>query len=224
MIAADGEQTFALFNYPFDGLQWSGGSSAAVVGYTTRDVSFFARHYLSGIPQVVNIATQTVSSNVNIAGRLFYQLSEDSNVCAGNSPCVNWYINETTQERFPLWHVFLPPCPCSVFQAIRDWRYRWYPVTETLICFVATFPSFNFAQTECCYSFSGELVIGSPQGGTANRYHSFFAPLLHDQFDIQPYQDCCVNADLCPLYYERRPSQNCFFYFPPFWGEKTSLT
>ena len=221
VIVTDGEQSFALFNYPSDGLQWSGRGSPAVVGYTTRDANFFARHYLSGFHEVVDIATQRLSSNVRTTGRLFYQLSGDSNLCAGNSICLNWYFNDIVQDSS--WTDSIPPCPCSLFQAITDRRYRWDTTTETSLCLVATFPSFASAQTECCYSFSGELLVGSPQGGTANRYHSFFLPFLHFLFDTQPYQDCCVNADLCRLYYLRRPSRSCVGYFPPFFGERTCM-
>jgi fibulin 1/2 len=220
VITTDGKQTYALFNYPSDGLQWSGRGSTGVVGYTTHDASFFSRHFLSGFPQVVNIATQRYASNVDTTGRLFYRVSRDSNICSGNSVCLDWYFDDISRNSF--WTFFLPPCPCSEFQARLDNRFRpHFSITGT--CFVATFASLGFAQTECCYGFSGQLLLGSPQGGTANRYHSFFVPSLHFEFDIQPYVDCCLKADLCPLYYLRRPSRNCFGYLPPFfawlWGD-----
>jgi fibulin 1/2 len=219
VIATDGQQTFALFNYPSDGLQWSGRAESAVVGYTTRDASSFRNHYLSTFPDVVEIATRLLPSNINRTGRLFYQLSDDSNVCAVNSHCINWYLKDIDEEGVsPVWHMFLRPCPCSLFQASRDWRYRLQNTTETSTCYVSTFPSYSTTQTECCYSVAlGGLLIGSPQGGTANRYHSSFDS-LHNQFDVKPHRDCCVSSDLCRLYYQRRPSQTCVDYRPPFWA------
>ena len=222
MIATDGQQTFALFNYPSGGLQWSGRGEAAVVGYTTSDASFFTTHYLSAFPDVVDIATHRIPSNVGRTGRLFYQLSEDTNICVVNSHCIDWYLKDIDQEGVsPFWYIFLQPCPCSFFQASRDWRYRWHNTTETSVCYVSIFPSFSSAQTECCYSVPlGGLLSGSPHGGTANRYHTSFDS-LHNRFDIKPYQDCCVSTDLCRLYYQRRPSQTCVGYLPPFWGKRT---
>ena len=229
VVTTNGMQTFVMFNYPRDGLQWSGRTLSAVVGYTSHDASFFQSHYLSGYPEVVNIASQQLPSNVGTVGRLFYRLSEDNNICASNSLCLSWYFNDIEQEGLSLfWSLFLPPCPCTLFQAEWDWRYQWQNSTATSVCYVSTFVSVNGAQTECCYSLpqsflfsiGGVLLTGSPQGGTANRYHSSSYPTLHYQFDMMPFEDCCVNTDMCHLYYQRRPSQGCFGYVPPFWGQK----
>ncbi|XP_062511306.1 mucin-like protein [Corticium candelabrum] len=224
VLATDGKQTFSLFNYPSDGLQWSGRGTAAVVGYTSHDASVFYSHYLSGFDEVINLVSHR-SDNGQV-GQLLYQVSEDTNICAGNSVCLNWYFDDIDREGVsPIWYFSLPPCPCSLVQAASDWAYQWYRSTSTSVCYVSSFPSpFYDSQVQCCYSlpefgfFDGFLLNNLPQGGTANRYHASRFSLFHSNFDIQPYEDCCIKTDLCNLYYLRRPSQSCFGYFPPFWA------
>jgi fibulin 1/2 len=216
VLTSNGMQTFALFNYPRDSLKWSGRTWKAVVGYTSYDGNFFQSHYLSGYPEVVNIASQHADSG----SRLFYQLSNNDSVCVSSSSCLSWYFNDIKQEELSLaWNFFLPPCPCTLFQVQWDFQYQWQSAIETSVCYVSVFESVNGAQTECCYSSTvGSLLIGPSQGGTANRYHTSVYPVLHYLLDEVPYVDCCVKMDACHLYYERRPSQTCFGYSPPFWG------
>ena len=213
-----------MFNYPSDGLQWSGRGTAAVVGYMSHDASVFHSHYLSGFDEVINLVSHRLANGQ--VGQLLYQVSEDTNICASNSVCLNWYFDDIDREGVsPIWHFSLPPCPCSLVQAASDWAYQWNQSTSTSVCYVSSFPSpFYGSQVQCCYSlpefglFNGFLLNNLPQGGTANRYHPSRFSLFHSNFDIQPYEDCCIKTDLCNLYYLRRPSQSCFGYLPPFWG------
>ena len=206
-------------NYGNEGVQWSGHerNSRAVVGFTTDDGAFFFNHYLSTFPEIVNLAGQ----------RLIYRLSLDGNRCVRNERCLSWYNEDVaTYGIFPFWTLWLPPCPSNIFQAVRDFRFAFYSVRhsfQTTICYVSTFPQPFGAQTECCYELSsfssfGSLIVGTFPGGSANLYHSFFNPQLHQRLDVRPFEDCCIDARFCQLYYRRRPSKSSFFYFAPFFG------
>lgn len=214
VVITDGLTTFSLMNYKQDGLEWSGRAASAAVGLTTDDASYFINHFLSTTPQVVDLAGQ----------QLFYAASLPANPCAAKARCLAWYYEDIATHgcSYPYWTVFLPPCPCTLFQAFHDFRFRFYEWRGRLSCFVSSFARPFGVQTECCYRWTanlgGALVRGPVRGGSANRHHSVFYPDLHQKFDVQPYQDCCVHTNLCHLYYERRPSTSWIGYIPPFWG------
>ena len=237
VVITDGVDSFVLFNYGADGLQWSGRKNRhGVVGYTTSDGTLFFNHPRSATPLVVLIDNDTLLSNVDVAGRLFYRLSNSQSRCAPVTGCVQWYLDDIQINGLsPLWfrNQSLPPCPCTFFQALQDRRFSFVRRTFDAVCFQSFFPSAFGAQTECCYRVSlffffrifffefsdGSLITGPTDGGSANRYNSFFSPTLHVQFDLDPFQDCCVDSRLCHLYYQRRPSRSWQDYSPPDFGE-----
>ena len=244
MIATDERVTYILFNYPVDGrLQWIGrpGQDPAVVGYAASDLSTFDNHLLSGTASVLSV---TSSSNIDVIGRYLYRVSLAGNRCASRGACLDWYSQDIAQYgRFPFWHLFVQPCPCTLFQAFTDFRFIQTSSADDQstdrLCFVSLFGSFDGQQAECCYrsdisspfiSFfsdmigGGSLITQLPFAGSANRFHSFFSPTRHREFDVQPYQRCCFDSDLCNLYFERRPSPpTCTERFPLFffstWGD-----
>ena len=71
------------------------------------------------------------------------------------------------------------------------------------------------AGQQCCYNDTGNLVVGSPNGGFVN----CFAPVDLDSFykhiehDVIPNVYCC--PDTCASYYMKRPSDNGNKYRPP---------
>ena len=217
VVVSDGVVTFALLNYLQDGLEWFGRVAAAAVGFTSDDAAYFVNHFLSRTPHVVNLAGH----------RLFYKLSLPTNPCATSSRCLTWYNEDIDAHgcSYPFWTAFLEPCPCTHFQASHDGRFRVYKWRYGLICFVSSFARPFGVQTECCYQWlvtlGGALVEGPVLGGSSNRYSSVVNPQLHQQLDVQPYEDCCIHTNLCHLYYERRPSTSCQGYVPPSLGTLT---
>ena len=245
MIVSDERTTYALFNYPIDDrLQWIGrpGQNAAVVGYTANDLSTFENHPLSGTDSVLSIASL---SNVGVTGRYLYRVSLTGNRCESRGACLDWYHQDISfYGTFPLWQRFVQPCPCTLLQAFTDFRFIQVLSAENQAlgraCFVSFFGGITGQQTECCYrsnffrafipffsfgnSRAGSLITQPPFAGSANRFHSFFNPLNHDQFDAIPYRQCCFDSDLCNLYFERRPPpRTCIRRFPIFfvwtWGD-----
>ena len=69
---------------------------------------------------------------------------------------------------------------------------------------------------ECCYDDRGNLIVGPPNGGTADLVSSdtdFFRHLVND---VIPQGLCCGggSSSLCSLYYQYRPSDDCYRSLP----------
>ena len=245
VIVTDERSTYVLFNYPIDSrLQWIGrlGQNPAAVGYMANDLSAFQNHPLSGTTSVLSVAS---SSNVGVVGRYVYRVSSVGNRCESRGACLDWYHQDISLDgAFPVWHLFVQPCPCTLLQAATDFRFMRVVSAEDQAldrsCFVSVFGGINGQQSECCYrstffsSFvpffssgifgDGSLITQPPFAGSANRFHSLFNAFNHDLSDVQPYRRCCFESDLCNLYFERRPpprgcSQRFRVFFVWTWGD-----
>jgi fibulin 1/2 len=155
--------------------------------------------------------------------------------------CYTWYQQQPRRMSFP----WLGSCPCSVFQAIRDRRFQidWRlrdPVSSRRTCFRRRFfrrrvtiyiinDETNFIERaygewsqRCCYSNSfnqafGSLLVGPKNGGHARLeiYDRYNRPIRHFLNDEEAHKACCVDSNLCHLFYRKRPSDTCWFYQPP---------
>ena len=207
-----------------------------------NDFSTFENHPLSGTDSVLSVPSL---SNVGVPGRYLYRVSLTPSGCENQGNCRDWYLQDISfYGADPFWHRFVQPCPCTLFQALTDFRFHRIISAENQavgrVCFVSVFGGANGQQAECCYrstfSFSfipffffgnmgtGPLITQPPLAGSANRFHSFFDPFNHNQFDAIPYRQCCLDSDLCSLYFERRPPpRTCIRRFPIFffwtWGD-----
>ena len=53
------------------------------------------------------------------------------------------------------------------------------------------------------------------EGGSLLRFNPFFQRADYLATDVGFRTTCCEDSDLCDLYYERRPSDDCRSYRPP---------
>jgi hypothetical protein len=53
------------------------------------------------------------------------------------------------------------------------------------------------------------------EAGSLLRFNPFFESDDYLASDVAFRTTCCEDSDLCDLYYERRPSDDCRFYRPP---------
>ena len=66
------------------------------------------------------------------------------------------------------------------------------------------------------FSSTGSIVSSDPEG-----YGSIISPYVEPVRTINEYlsinfqRECCIDADLCDLFYEQRPPLNCDSYVPP---------
>ena len=73
----------------------------------------------------------------------------------------------------------------------------------------------NVPVQQCCYSSSGQILVGVPNGGTLDMHSG---KVDHYLSDVISYKACCVNSKdetNCEKYYEKRPSDNGDRWRPP---------
>ena len=73
---------------------------------------------------------------------------------------------------------------------------------------------------ECCYNAQGNLVVGSPGGGSVNRFVPYDFQ-NHVEEDLIPYLYCC--PETCIDYFRCRPSDDGTNYKPPPPGNSLSV-
>ncbi|KAL8616990.1 hypothetical protein ACOMHN_014161 [Nucella lapillus] len=141
------------------------------------------------------------------------------------------------------WQAELPPCPCSLQQAVADWG-RWQADVGCSLfnkgskcafnrgakhCVRSVHPTARGGGSHCCFDNDNNLMYAadSYQGSMSSKAHAWGAPpygqpgtvpsLSHWLHDLIPYYYCCQwsSEDYCYLYTERRPTTDCRFYDPP---------
>ncbi|XP_033632894.1 sushi domain-containing protein 2-like [Asterias rubens] len=116
----------------------------------------------------------------------------------------------------------LPPCPCTFAQASVDslnfvlsneFISFYHPGAKD--CFRSTTSSSIGSGQQCCYAKDGNILIGPPGGGTADRYSPEDHFWKHQWYDVLPWFGCCKSTQNCKTYYKYRPSDDCSKYVPP---------
>ncbi|PFX32349.1 Mucin-4 [Stylophora pistillata] len=232
VLITNGVYSFTMFNYPSTSLQWSAPTQRMyyqyfsnsrglpVVGWNAGDKG--ERKYNLPRSGTVNIETiDGIRGNADMVGKWFFRLEESLGRLSARQECIDWFKAQP-DPRF--YTEYLEPCPCILRQARGDERFTVNWRGWTRMCAYSQFPSPDGWGQECCYSTNwqsrGALLVGNPGGGSAHRYHKLTEELRakHDASDVQGYQKCCVNSDLCDLYYRRRPSDDCRDYVAPEWS------
>ena len=67
------------------------------------------------------------------------------------------------------------------------------------------------------YRFGSLLTQSDSSGavGSLLLYHPYFLAEEYTDYDLEFKTRCCYESDLCSLYYERRPTDDCASYRPP---------
>ena len=164
IIISDREQTFAIFTYQCGMLEWTGLFEHAVIGYNVGegvddDFPQFDNYGLSGQPNINILACLNEERGVEWSN-LVYKIGDISgdNLQQNRAKCFATYqkdVDRFGMSPFSLASAVLP-CPCSIFQAIRDRRFIFnfinQPLSSTAICFFQRFPTLSGSVQECCYS------------------------------------------------------------------------
>lgn len=157
-MVTDGEQSFSVFTYNCNMLQWSGLFEHAVIGANVGsgiedNFPAFQNHRLSSLPQVTMVACANQDRGIQWAD-LIYKIGDvsDDEAQRNRSECMAIYRRdiELFGNRFPP----VQPCPCSISQAQRDRRFFFNRISiDSAQCFAQRFPLFRTgAAQECCYS------------------------------------------------------------------------
>ena len=164
IVITDSTETYTVFSYGCDLLEWTGHWRHAAVGYSIRiadiseltDFDHFANHPLSLRSSIGSIACQNTANNIPWSN-LVYKIGESkTTVQQLRAQCKKVYQKDIRQ--FPNIGVVqdaLLPCPCSVRQIWWDRRYRYfkYSYAERRACYTQRFPSRHRASQLCCYSY-----------------------------------------------------------------------
>jgi hypothetical protein len=163
VVVTDGQQTFVVFTYNSNMLEWSGPVDHAVIGVnvgTGIQGNFppFQNHPLSGLTAVPMIANLNLGRGIEWTD-IIYKIGDVSQneLDRNRSACLAIYNKDIAQFGRMVTPAF-PSCGCSLFQTFFDRRFvinqdRLLVETPTL-CFFEIF-GFNSVQ-ECCYSLSSD--------------------------------------------------------------------
>lgn len=170
---------------------------------------------------------------VGIWSAEYYYVNPNIARMTGRGLCQNW----NTQEPIPDSLVAgSTPCAPTVQQAqlassglseivldsvygsslySRQWADTFHPGTSR--CFKqATLESVSPREQECCYDNSGNLISGTPNGGSIKKVSIDSNRAQHFVADVRPFLLCCAGlAPNCASYYTKRPSDNGARFNPP---------
>ena len=225
IVITDLEQSYAIFTYKCGELQWTGLDDNPTIGFFSVANGMFENHPLSRQSTANQIACGPNLEYNNVLypiGRVDRRLVQS---------CLRWYrsdLNIYGRSFIAGFDQILPSCPCSFSQVLTDFRlFFTFVASKTSVCFRQRFPPFGFPFgspiRECCYSLPfGALLTGTQNGGSL--LVSYIPDESLQQNNRVPQQECCApGVGLCDLYYERRPSDDCTFYIPPWWSKYKCL-
>lgn len=129
-------------------MEWSGLWRYATVGYNARG-DYYMNHPLTGFSIVNNIACE--NSQQSEFNNVVYELSlSDDVVQQAKATCRRMYLEDRQMSGDLIRQTqFLEPCPCTLWQAWRDRRFRFS--FDIGYCFYQRFQSGPILNL-CCYS------------------------------------------------------------------------
>ena len=159
-MVTDGLQTFVVFTYNSNMLEWSGPSSGphAVIGVNVgvgvpRNFPPFQNHPLSGRPAVPRVADLNLNSSGIEWTDIIYKIGDVSQsvLNVNRATCMAMY-NQDIEEFGREVLQAQQPCPCTVSQARLDSRFIISPNQSRPLsmCYIERFGEFMIQ--ECCYS------------------------------------------------------------------------
>ena len=163
LVITDGTRSYTVFTYRCGLLQWSGLDGFyphAVIGYNMRGQ--FINHPLSGFSQVLNVACSNTPATP--WSNLVYAIGDRENdLQRARAECFRRYNDDRRVfgNIIPFRRQFTRSCPCTRFQAVRDFRFRFdfersvFLGTRSIFCYTQRFPvTFVFGGGQlCCYEF-----------------------------------------------------------------------
>ncbi|XP_031551134.1 mucin-like protein [Actinia tenebrosa] len=236
-----------MYNYQPDGIQWSAPTSREnyrrfwnsrglpVVGWRVGAMTYFNMPR-SGFVNIESIDDDIAGKSIKISrgpgyseishgiiGKWFFRLEATTleEISNAESKCKKWF-KEQPDPRPMIEN--LEHCPCTRRQAWWDERFNlpvanWWQDSDNCASLISRKDD-SWGQT-CCYSNDwrsrGALIVGHPGGGRAQRYTREKQWQFYISEELS-YMYCCINSNLCHLYYQKRPSDDCSRYEPPEWS------
>ena len=236
----DGKNTFSIFIYDDNGMNWKSPWLPAMAGYRLNPSTQLSERFDAPLGSAF-FAFDTVVGNTQKKGQWIHKLA--TNLDNSAASCYKWYDGQIANYYAQRLTTRAFDCPCRSFQAFWDRRFRWSGIlrvdsdnflsvydSRRIVIFIGT-PISYFQK--CCYDARGALVKGiipNSEIPTTQHYVSivyqwwqlwfvrYFRPVARENAlreDKNAFRDCCVNSDLCQLYEEKRPLPKCEKYVPP---------
>ena len=228
LVITDGIESYAVFTYMCDSVQWSGLWRYPTIGYNAGGI-IFANHYLTARKEADEIDECTTSNSQFI--NIVYKINADKSVIEElQARCLKWYYSDI--ESYKIEHngeisnfsSSQIACPCTARQAWWDRRFWYFTSKDNSICFIERFRNSRGGAQECCYSrnrrfLSGALVLQGIDSGGLLRYHPYWPWYInyarYTEYDRDPQGTCCLSeVGFCKFYQERRPPRSCDGYVP----------
>ncbi|XP_053372780.1 uncharacterized protein LOC123559692 [Mercenaria mercenaria] len=133
--------------------------------------------------------------------------------------CKSWHKAE--RSRITTYRTELdkmPLCPCVSLFLFFDRRFGFSSLDLDSGTFtVPVFPARDYAPygKTCSYNiWTGSFIGSGRSAGSFNAYNELIDPRQHQLKDTFYKNVCCDQSDLCDLYYDVRPTHNCYSVFP----------
>ncbi|XP_061422347.1 mucin-4-like [Lethenteron reissneri] len=234
VISTDGVYSFCLIMFKDGGMQWRTEArdklaNNAFIGFNSGTSAAYID------PVSLNATTKYRPDQVKglltgLNGRFAYNLTDIvPNRKNTKHQCLNWYSNDTAQPSINP----IKSCPCSFWQGMFDMSYVDGNLITTYSYHLPYVPGAfwslqnfwtdaNGGGVRCHYNRWGALV---------SRWYERYLPtpwtsssrVTNQQYltnEVDPYNACCRSGDkgLCNMYQQRRPSDRCSYYRPPFYA------
>ena len=224
-MITDGKDSYTVFTYMCDLIQWSGLWRYPTIGYNAAG-ALYANHPLTGHEEANQI---DCTNNGSQYTSVVYKISADPDLIRQlQAQCLSWYFSDIelygSSENISVFIQSQIPCPCTSRQAWRDRRFWYFTSKDDSFCFIQRFRNPSGGAQECCYSrthrfFGGARVLQGRSSGGLLRYHPYWPRSInypnYIKYDRDPQEICCLSAvGYCNLYHERRPPNNCEGYIP----------
>ena len=220
-MITDGKESYTVFIYMCDLMQWSGLWRYPTIGYNAAGF-LFANHPLTARENADDI---DCAKSDSLYTNVMYKISVDPDLVKQlQSRCQSWYHSDIelygSNEDILEFSKTQLACPCTSRQAWWDRRFRYFTSKDDSFCFIQRFPNVRGGTQECCYSRSrlmfGALVLqGRSSGGLLRYYPVSFNYFNYIEYDRKPQELCCLPVvGYCHLYHTRRPPHNCEGYTP----------
>ena len=213
------EESYAIFTYSCNQLQWSGIDTFPTIGFNSPSDS---TNTYTNHPLTAQEGATEIACNPNpVCNNVIYQISKfQSFVEEQKRMCVEWYLSDFDKFEEPdivSLDQMAPPCPCQLSQVQVDRYFEPRTSNKSTTCFTTRFLLLELGVRECCYSIE-ELTLGALITDTENGGSLLLSPTTNEslvQNNRIPQSLCCpAEVGLCDLYYKRRPPNFCDGYDP----------
>ena len=139
-MVSNGENTFALYNYEVDGMQWwrRFHGVRARVGYATGTSHVYHEIAKSGHPDIFKI--DSFLGNTGMTGKWAFRLDPNNNLRVNYvQKCLAWWYNQPHISYYNL--LMNSPCPCTIRQVWFDRRFNWWGSVARYPCAQSRFSS-----------------------------------------------------------------------------------